>query len=263
MDSTSRRDFLKATAATLGAAAVTSGEAAAGPAQAAPDTLLFSAPPLDRVRVGFVGVGGMGTVHLENYLALEGVELKAVCDIDPAHAERARKKVVDAGQPVADALHEGRPRFRADVRRRAARPRLHRHAVGMARARDAGRAQDRQARGDGSAGGLSRGRLLGAGRSGGEVQEARRDDGELLLRPARDAGADAGAQGHARRAPARRVRLPARPAGDQVLDGGRRALAARARRSSATATCTRRTGSGRSRSASTSTAATSSSTWSR
>lgn len=99
MDSTSRRDFLKATAATLGAAAVTSGEAAAGPAQAAPDTLLFSAPPLDRVRVGFVGVGGMGTVHLENYLALEGVELKAVCDIDPAHAERARKKVVDAGQP--------------------------------------------------------------------------------------------------------------------------------------------------------------------
>ena len=99
MDSTSRRDFLKATAATLGAAAVTSGEAAAGPAQAAPDTLLFSAPPLDRVRVGFVGVGGMGTNHLENYLALEGVELKAVCDIDPAHAERARKKVVDAGQP--------------------------------------------------------------------------------------------------------------------------------------------------------------------
>ena len=120
MDSTSRRDFLKATAATLGAAAVTSGEAAAGPAQAAPDTLLFSAPPLDRVRVGFVGVGGMGTVHLENYLALEGVDLKAVCDIDPSHAERARKKVVDAGQPSARRCTRRATRFRADVRRRAA-----------------------------------------------------------------------------------------------------------------------------------------------
>jgi Glycosyl hydrolase 109, C-terminal domain/Oxidoreductase family, NAD-binding Rossmann fold len=103
MDTTTRRDFLKTTAVTLGGAAVASasgGKAEAQqPLQAPPETTLFRAPALDRVRVGFVGVGGMGTVHLGNYLSLEGVELKAVCDIDPSHAERARKMVVAAGQP--------------------------------------------------------------------------------------------------------------------------------------------------------------------
>ena len=95
----SRRDFLKTTAAGLGGAAVT-GAAAAGQrkVQPAPETTLFAAPPLDRVRVGFVGVGGMGTQHLENCLSLEGVEVRAICDIREAHAERASQKVVAAGQ---------------------------------------------------------------------------------------------------------------------------------------------------------------------
>ena len=66
-EDTSRRDFLKGTAATLGAAALRPSSAEAGPQPRvgpAPDTLMFAAPPLDRIRVGFVGVGGMGTVHL-------------------------------------------------------------------------------------------------------------------------------------------------------------------------------------------------------
>ena len=102
-DERTRRDFLKTTAATLGAGIATGlpgkGEAASGqPPGPAPETALFAAPALDRVRVGFVGVGGMGTVHLENYLALDGVDLVAVCDIDPSHAERAKQKVIAAGQ---------------------------------------------------------------------------------------------------------------------------------------------------------------------
>jgi predicted dehydrogenase len=103
MDTTSRRDFLKATTAGLASvAALPAAGAAASGAEptAAPATLLFKAEPIDRVRVGFVGVGGMGTVHLENYIAIEGVEIKAVCDIDQSHAERASKKVVEAGQPT-------------------------------------------------------------------------------------------------------------------------------------------------------------------
>lgn len=76
---------------------------AAGPAEP------FRAPPLDRVRVGFVGVGGMGSVHVENLLALEGVELRAICDIREAHAQRASEKVVAAGQP-APALYTRGPR---------------------------------------------------------------------------------------------------------------------------------------------------------
>jgi hypothetical protein len=60
---------------------------------------LFAAPPLERVRIGFVGVGNMGTHHVRTLLKLDGVELKAVCDIDEGHARRAAQLVQDAGQP--------------------------------------------------------------------------------------------------------------------------------------------------------------------
>jgi predicted dehydrogenase len=94
----SRRDFVRAGAtAGLGAAAVAPafGRIPA-PQQATP---LFAAPPLERVRMGFVGIGGMGSVHLDNYLQLEGVEVKAVCDIVPEKVARAKRKVVEKGQP--------------------------------------------------------------------------------------------------------------------------------------------------------------------
>ncbi len=102
-----RRDLVRAGAAlALGAALPAGGlRAAPGPSPVAP----FRAPPLDRVRIGFVGVGGMGLVHLENLLLLEGVELRAICDIREAHAERARDRVVAAGQP-APALFTRGPR---------------------------------------------------------------------------------------------------------------------------------------------------------
>jgi predicted dehydrogenase len=100
MDTTSRRDFLKTTAVGLGGAMVSSVAVAGEPqGDSSPATTLFKAPPLEQVRVGFVGVGGMGTNHLDNYLSLEGVTISAVCDIDEAHADRARKKIVAAGQP--------------------------------------------------------------------------------------------------------------------------------------------------------------------
>jgi hypothetical protein len=109
-----RRDFVRAGAAAgLGAAlapALGCGPAPYGqgpaPQQAAP---LFAAPPLERVRMGFVGIGGMGSVHLANYLQLEGVEVKAVCDVAPSHAARARQRVVQARQPEP-AVYDRGPR---------------------------------------------------------------------------------------------------------------------------------------------------------
>lgn len=53
---------------------------------------------MNRVRVGFVGVGGMGMVHVENLLAIEGVELRAICDIVPEKVRRAQDLVAAAGQ---------------------------------------------------------------------------------------------------------------------------------------------------------------------
>ena len=98
---TSRRDFLKiGAAAGLGAAVAGLGlegrDAPAAPGEARSQ---FKAPAVPTVKVGFVGVGGMGSAHVQNYLNIEGVEVKAICDIRPAHVERAQKWVVEAGQP--------------------------------------------------------------------------------------------------------------------------------------------------------------------
>ena len=60
---------------------------------------LFRAEPIDTVRVGFVGIGGMGSVHVQNLLAIDGVEIKALCDIVPEKVARAQEWVVKAGQP--------------------------------------------------------------------------------------------------------------------------------------------------------------------
>ena len=85
-------------AAGAGAAAVPALVAA----QSAPATPL-AAPGIPTVRIGFVGVGGMGTVHVRNLLAVgkasPGVEIRAVCDIRPEHAERARDFIQEAGGP--------------------------------------------------------------------------------------------------------------------------------------------------------------------
>jgi len=110
MSEQSRREFLKAAAGAASAAAgVAATSACAGRGAGAgagtapvPEGALFAAPPLERVRIGMVGVGGMGTVHLENLLAIEGVEIRAVADIVEAKVEAAQRKVVEAGQ--------GRPR---------------------------------------------------------------------------------------------------------------------------------------------------------
>ena len=63
-----RRDFLKlGAAAGLGALIGPTGlnphAAAASPASG-PSATPFAAPPMDRVRIGYVGVGGQGMVHV-------------------------------------------------------------------------------------------------------------------------------------------------------------------------------------------------------
>jgi len=102
-----RRDMLKLGALGLGAAAMgaASPDSAGTSSAAVPRTLgpaptePFRADPMETVRVGFVGAGGMGSVHVRNLLAIEGVELKAVCDVRPAHAERAAGWATEKGLP--------------------------------------------------------------------------------------------------------------------------------------------------------------------
>jgi len=93
----SRREFLQ-TAAALGLGATLVRDAPAQqPATQSPT--LFAAPPMERVRIGFVGVGGQGGVHVDNLLKIEGVELRAICDIVEWKVARAQDAVVAADQP--------------------------------------------------------------------------------------------------------------------------------------------------------------------
>jgi hypothetical protein len=90
-----RRDFMKkATLAGLGTA-IAGGEGVSG-TLAAPTVLKGKD---DRVvRLGFIGVGGMGTNLLRSCLSMPDVQVPAICDIDPAAMARSLDLVVASGR---------------------------------------------------------------------------------------------------------------------------------------------------------------------
>lgn len=47
---------------------------------------------MDKVRFGVVGLGNMGTYHMNYLESLEGAALAAVCDVDPKHLDAAAQK---------------------------------------------------------------------------------------------------------------------------------------------------------------------------
>jgi hypothetical protein len=98
-----RREFLKTGAAAGVGAALAGLKLGAAPSEAAPGKgqarTEFKVAPIETVRVGFVGVGGMGSAHVQNYLNIDGVQVKAVCDIVPEKVERVQNMVEKAGQP--------------------------------------------------------------------------------------------------------------------------------------------------------------------
>ena len=59
-----------------------------------------------RIGVGIVGVGNRGSVLLKTLLESPGVSVRAVCDNDPAHLDRALKVVEAAGQPRPEGTAE-------------------------------------------------------------------------------------------------------------------------------------------------------------
>jgi len=66
----------------------------------------------ERVRLGIIGVGGRGTSLLRDLLAVDGVEVKAICDLVPEKVERAQKTVTDAGQPMPAGFSKGDQDFK-------------------------------------------------------------------------------------------------------------------------------------------------------
>jgi hypothetical protein len=109
-----RREFLKigATAglgAALGKSTLALGKSTALPAGGkAGDTLIeFKVPPIDPVRIGFVGVGGMGSAHVRNFLNIEGLEIRAVCDIVEDKVSRIQSWCEEAGRPRPEGYFRG------------------------------------------------------------------------------------------------------------------------------------------------------------
>jgi len=74
---------------------------------------LGSTPPARKmIRVGFVGCGGRSQDLIPVLLALPGVKILALCDIDEAHLARAQDTVVKAGQPKPEGYSRGETDYR-------------------------------------------------------------------------------------------------------------------------------------------------------
>ena len=240
-----RRGFLKAGAAVTAAWAM-GREALAGGAS--------DVKPMDKVRIGLVGIGGRGTVLLKILLDLEGVEVKAVCDIIEDRVVKGQNLVTAAGKPKPTGYSRGETDFQRlcetedlDLVINAVRPWKWHVPISVAAM------NCRQARGHRGPRLRDHRGMLAIGRDGGEDAQVLRDPGKLLLLPQRDAGPQYAAKGPVRRAAPLRGGLPAlhrRP-----RHGGPRA----GRPRPAPPTPIRRTPSGRSPSGWTSIAATASS----
>jgi len=50
-------------------------------------------PASERITLGFIGTGGMGTAHLNGFRSNRRVEILAVCDVDETRREAARERV--------------------------------------------------------------------------------------------------------------------------------------------------------------------------
>lgn len=115
---TNRRNFLR-TAAVAGAGALTAGATSCS-AEGGAETQLqhirdaalskhtqrfnmsgYGAPPLDRVRIGFIGLGMRGPGAVERMAHLEGVEIRALCDKYPDRVDKVQVLLSGFGLPAA------------------------------------------------------------------------------------------------------------------------------------------------------------------
>ena len=112
MEGINRRDFLAAGAAAgLGLAAMPLAEASTAPTQKGKTVAELRSPKLERVRVGFIGVGARGSGHVAQMLLLDGVDVIAICDTHVPSAAASAKRVVDAGKPAPALYTEGERAF--------------------------------------------------------------------------------------------------------------------------------------------------------
>ena len=89
-----RRKFVKLSAATVGEAALISGLGLQR------EALAQNQDTNRTLRLGFVGIGGRGSYHLNAALGIEGIEVPAICEVIPERLQQAKKWIEDAGLPT-------------------------------------------------------------------------------------------------------------------------------------------------------------------
>ena len=63
--------------------------------------------PMEKVRIGVIGLGMRGMDAVSRLLYVEGVEITAVCDKIPERVEKAKQIVIERGRPEPAGLSEG------------------------------------------------------------------------------------------------------------------------------------------------------------
>ena len=119
---TNRRNFLR-TAAVAGAGAITAGSGLSCSRRQESSELMpevraaaatihsqlfnmggYGAPPLEKVRIGFIGLGMRGPGAVERMAHIEGVEIAALCDKYTDRVERMQSLLSRFGLPGAKAF---------------------------------------------------------------------------------------------------------------------------------------------------------------
>ncbi len=57
----------------------------------------YAAPPIETVRIGFVGVGNRGSGAVQRMSYIQGVAINALCDVQPKKAESAKQRIKSPG----------------------------------------------------------------------------------------------------------------------------------------------------------------------
>lgn len=67
------------------------------------DVVLMTAPAIDTVRVGFIGLGMRGSSAVSRYLHIPGAKVAAICDIEPEMVQKTQVRLKRAGYPEVPA----------------------------------------------------------------------------------------------------------------------------------------------------------------
>ena len=63
--------------------------------------LRLAHPPIPTVHIGIIGLGNRGLLTLQRYLQIEGVEIKALCEIREGNLSKAQQLLKEADRSEA------------------------------------------------------------------------------------------------------------------------------------------------------------------